>query len=523
MERELINFIILAIFAVILILFLKYSLTQFNNTFSQRLKENEDALNDLIKFSYDIHFNPPPSEIEIDNPYECTPTDLQPCLISDPFSCIGCKSLISSCTHFEKDTKYIDFEGNESIIPKNDNPDEGYCLTKTNASQKCNPYHGDLVLVQTELNSKESMLYCQCKNPGYIGSLELNGACDEAFICNGEIDDINKPLEEIQCKCEDSQINSNVNNTPVCLDSTIENFNNYDDIFYNGIRTLPKEYFAHNISSKFPGDRIRDPCMYCIFTGKLIENGIAVESKDGWQCALRNGSHGGMPIRRDLKNRILLGSEGPDAIVDASMKYIYVHGYLKNTTYEQMTIALEIKENKEIIKRMGVTDLDKKYAYINMDGHNLVFPGSFGAMLIGNSACTICDGADMVSSAFICKFTNTISAYRVPPGYLMYLKRVSDVPDIRAQTAPNCPPKQHSPLFNSKYKRWERIEGSNPHYSVKKVNKLAKYEIDDEFKFDGEYKYMFFKYDFLDGRGTFYGCPNWDMWNEWTQKLIPKN
>lgn len=525
MEKELIYFIILAVVSLVLIIGLTVSLNRFNTQFKSELTENEDRINTLLEFSYDIYYKNPPSEINIDNPYECTPTDLRVCSTNDPLSCVGCKSLLSNCVHFDVDSKYVDYYGVEYTIPKNKTDTEGYCLTRKNPSQSCNPYHGELILLQTNPEAIESMLYCDCKNPGYIGSLTINGACDDAFVCDGKLQNINVPLNEIKCDCETNQIATTINDTPVCMAPTIGEFDKYDDLFYVNIDTVPSDRFNSDIVSKFPGDKIKNPCKYCLLTGNYIENGIMVESEDGWQCATKIGKNGGLPIRRDPKYRVLSGSKGPDAILDMKLHELFVHGYIYDSTYEQMMLSLDTSKNKDILDRMNI-DRSKKFVYINLRDHNLVFPGSFGSMRIDNSATITCSGTELPmwedDFFYTCRFRNSVSDARKPSGYMLFDYEVSSKPKVIAQMAPVCPPKQHSFLINWKFEKWKHYESKNPTFRKDVTNALPKYEMTEEFKVAWDAGYIMYSYHFDSEVATFYGTPDNPLYETWIRNRIPK-
>ena len=224
MWTPLIVFIIIAIVAVAITLYLKSALVEFQQQFEESLDDLNSHIETIPKFSYDIKFDPPVDNIDINNPYECTGNDLHKCRINDPLSCVGCKNLIAACKHFDQDTKFIDANGTETIIPQNDDPNEGYCLVVQTLAQRCNPYHGVLVLVQLYPGDTASFLICECKNPGFIGKTTLAGACDEVFVCNGKVLDINVPFDKITCDCPKFYNAANVNNVPVCQKTTVDKF-----------------------------------------------------------------------------------------------------------------------------------------------------------------------------------------------------------------------------------------------------------------------------------------------------------
>ena len=132
-------------------------------------------LDSLQTFSWPINYTPLQQTIVITNQHDCTPTKPRICKLDDITTCIGCKNLLSKCVHINVDQKFKDINGEEGILKAN-KPDEGYCLDIVNPNQKCNPYHGELVLVSHDKFS--SILLCLCKNPGLIGNLTLDGSCE---------------------------------------------------------------------------------------------------------------------------------------------------------------------------------------------------------------------------------------------------------------------------------------------------------------------------------------------------------
>lgn len=530
MEKNLLFFIVLAVIFLLLTVFLKLTLNKFNSEFQLKLNENEENAKSLYAFSYDIHLNTPQDSIVIDNPYNCTATDLRLCDVNDPLSCVGCKSLISTCVHFDKDTKYIDYDGVEYTIAANANDDEGYCLTQLNPLQACNPYHGDLVFIQTEPEAIGNMLYCECKNPGYIGKTQISGACDEVFICNGNIDDINKPLNEINCVCENDMVAETNNDIPTCVKPQVKDFaTGFDDpFFYENVETVDKSRFINGISGtgKFPGKEIINPCKYCLLTGEYIPNGKMVQTEDdGWQCVLDYSKGMGIPVRRSSSYRVLKGAHGADAIINLNIEQLYVHGYVNQTQFEQMTAVVNTSMNMATLTSMGV-DTSKSYVYIDLQPHELVFPESFGGMTVYNYPGIACTGVEVPfiiwdDFSYSCDFVNTVPYNRNPAGYNAYFTYYNN--DLSFQTGPECPPKAHGAITSSTFKEWKEYEGYNSAHSKTIVNKLIKYEISQEFKNNQKIKYIFSVYNFPTGRSTHYGTSDLDTYNKWFAILIPKN
>lgn len=299
---------------------------------------------DIPNFSANITYDPFPSEINLENPNVCSVDTLQKCTLSDPLSCFGCQELIATCQHFNADTKYINGEGIETIIPKNETANDGYCLSVRSAVESCNPWHGDLVLVALDPKSTSYGLLCSCKHPGYIGNTSYLGACNSVFVCNGEIDNINKPLEEIECVCNNPlQINERYDTVPVCKDASILEMNNISDNFTNLIHTteqfIPIEHFNKDIAQNINVTQLPNPCLYCPITGQRIEGGVLatlVDSEGATTsfCTTKTLNDTettvGIPYRQNEDSRILRGDAGPDCVLGlVPQKYNIVQNILR--------------------------------------------------------------------------------------------------------------------------------------------------------------------------------------------------
>lgn len=220
---------------------------------------------EIPEFSVDLHFDPFPRTVDIENKYDCNADSLRKCDINDPTTLFGCKELTVRCHHFDKDTEYLS-NGNKVVIPKNATANEGYALAINVLVDACNPYHGDLALVATNADSTEYMLICNCKNPGYIGNDNILGNCTNVYICNGEIDDINKPLKEINCKCDARQKNIRYEDgLPVCKDMLVleanESFDDWSNLVpWTSSRLINANVFNKTISGNIKSSLLLDPC-----------------------------------------------------------------------------------------------------------------------------------------------------------------------------------------------------------------------------------------------------------------------
>ncbi len=328
----------------------------------------------MPKFSYNIHFNPFASTIDVNNPYECTPVDRKICSIKDETSCFGCKNLIAKCTHFAEDTKYIDTNGDVTIIPANSTPDEGYCMVTETVSESCNPYHGDLVLVQSSADATESSLICDCKNPGYIGKTSLSGACDDVFVCNGSVVDLNVPFDKITCQCPVGTTPAVKNGIPICRNDIVYT-HDYISNQYVGFDRLGASFFNATYGGNTKTEYFRNPCKYCVLTGQRVNGDIAA-SEDGFQCV--SNSFDAMPIRVSSMSRILKGKRGPDAMIAAKIKTIRVYGYFTNTDYQDTGFQIACNDKYKNDALFEVLGLDKTKMYeIAGVSHELSVPGHF--------------------------------------------------------------------------------------------------------------------------------------------------
>lgn len=230
-----------------------------------KLKELTFEQKEIPRFSADIQFDPYPQTVNIENQYDCNVSSLRVCNINDSTTLFGCKELIVRCHHFDEDTPYI--ENNETIIiPKNSTADEGYALAITTIADACNPYHGDMTLVTTDADSSEYMLICTCKNPGYIGNESLLGNCTSIFVCNGKIDNIDQPLNKINCQCDARQTTIRYEDgLPVCKDLLVHEANElYSDwsniVPWNSFRQIETSAYNVTISGNLKTSRLLDPC-----------------------------------------------------------------------------------------------------------------------------------------------------------------------------------------------------------------------------------------------------------------------
>jgi len=331
----------------------------------------------LHQFSSDLRFDPFPQQIDVTNPYECSGSNLRPCTLSDQTSCIGCQSMIARCTHFSSDTTFFDDEGQPHTIPANADADEGYCMTITNndINVECNVFHGDLALIKIEPESPASMFFCNCKNPGFIGNTSLLGACDTPFICNGEVDDINQPIDQINCKCSATQYSVKNNDTiplPMCVDMTIQQANarnRLNDVMQNveSDKLAPINIYNTAIQRLLNVDYLVHPCKTCPLTNNTISNGILGTIEDEKFCSIHlnnvssRNSHYGIPYRRSATERLLVGDHGgPDAVLGVHWYEMMIYDHMLSDRRQIILFKIEPQLNEDFYIALGL-DLNQHY------------------------------------------------------------------------------------------------------------------------------------------------------------------
>lgn len=270
-------------------------------TAEEKIKAKQFEQKEIPKFSKQWHFDPYPQTVNIENQYDCNAKSLRKCDINDSTTLFGCKELVVRCHHFDADTPYI--ENNQTaMIPRNDTPTEGYALAITTISDACNAYHGDMTLVAANADSTEYMLVCTCKNPGYIGNESLLGNCTSVFICNGAIDDIDKPLSEINCRCEQRQMTVRYEDgLPVCKDMLVHEANErYSDwsniVSWSSNRQIDSRNYNPTVSGNLRTSRLLDPCRNSIHDPS-VEVPDARYSARKSQCLINES---GVPIVNNL-------------------------------------------------------------------------------------------------------------------------------------------------------------------------------------------------------------------------------
>nr|WOJ45371.1 pif-1 [Apis mellifera nudivirus] len=235
----------------------------------------------IPEFSVDLHWDEYPRVVDIENKFDCNAKSLHKCDINDPTTLFGCRELTARCHHFDRDVTLRDVDGKDILIPKNATETEGYAMAITDIVKACNPYHGDLVLVSVSNDSEEYMLICSCKNPGYIGNDHLLGNCETLFICDGKIDNINQPLEKIECVCRENEHSVRYETgLPTCKPLLVFEANQkYPQgwthlVPYIHSRQLPMRTFNPTIRGNVKVNTLLDPCRSSI-------HDMSIEIPDG--------------------------------------------------------------------------------------------------------------------------------------------------------------------------------------------------------------------------------------------------
>lgn len=233
---------------------------------------------EIPKFNVNIKFDEYPKTINVENRYDCNANKLRECKLDDPSTLFGCKELNVKCVHFKENTDFWE-NGNTIVIPKNINKDTGYALSIVKTYESCNPFHGDLVLVTLDIHSNDYMLICSCKQPGFIGNDNLLGSCSDVFICNGDIDDINQPLESISCKCKNNEINDRqTNGVPFCRKMLIKEANDKHKDWTNLVNwsdksVISKSIFNPTIRDNLNVNKLLNPCTKSLISEDEVYGG----------------------------------------------------------------------------------------------------------------------------------------------------------------------------------------------------------------------------------------------------------
>lgn len=358
------------------------------------------------EFRTRVTYKPPDSKkpIVIDpsvtNAHNCTPSDPRKCKTNDATSCFGCKNLTSRCTHLSTDTEYKDpATGTVKHLPKNESPEDGYCLSVKTLAKICHPLHGKFALIvhdettsalasklaskrggaiedfSEEEHSKVSYnLLCVCNEPGYIGNLTLAGACTDPFICDGKVDNINKPLRDIKCKCDATQMFKLINNVPTCQPKLVISIEPED--IPERSNYVPKDRYHKTIAGNFGGETLPNPCIKCPVSGIIVGGHLTTDRNGSVQCVTGSETLG-VPIRRFKDVRLLNGSTGPDAILAISNFTIDVYGYMHDTTYPTIGVNFKRSENEKFCDALKMKRDEENVTFVLEPYHQVTFPGNF--------------------------------------------------------------------------------------------------------------------------------------------------
>lgn len=369
----------------------------------------------LRPFSYDIKFDPFPSNIVITNPYQCTETDLKPCKLDDALSCAGCQNLIARCTHFETDAKIVVDGEVVGTVPKNDTSDDGYCLATTSVVDSCNPFHGDLAIAKANKETELSQLICICKNPGAVGNTTLLGNCSTPFVCDGKVEDINVPLSQIKCVCGNDRVaaTAEVSQLPICQrDSVLTH--DYTNHQYPSDDFVDIDRFNADVRANVSASKLRNPCTTCLISGKRVDGELVERSDGGYQCRCTSPSC--LPIRRSSDARLLRGDIGPDAVIDLKWKVIKMLPHMSSSDWRELTAVILKSDNAELFETMGLTE----DAYeMNLTKNQTVWPRMYSNdFYVRYTSGVWCEGAVFTYNCYVSPDIDhdlhTTSGYSVP-------------------------------------------------------------------------------------------------------------
>lgn len=407
---------------------------EFFSTEIKRLTSNNGILdeNNLKHFSYNIHYDPPKETIIIKNKYKCTPDKPKLCSLNDSTSCAGCQNLLSICVHIDKSVKYVDKNGNSGFLTAN-KEGEGYCLDILSANQRCNPYHGELVLVM--VNTYSSMFICNCKNPGIVGNITIDGPCETPFICNGNIENINVPADKLKCVCEYPQKHAQVtdkfgNIYPVCKNTTIldlttervkelakiNGFTEEDDLISV---SLINPIYSANIKTEL----VPNPCKIDLLSGRKISGKLHVQydkNNKPINAQCYSNTLQCFPVRRwNDDARYLIGPRGPDGMIS-----LFISGFLnfgtsfsdEYTKGQALSIVADVKYLADVWKvtfeqlqhLLNVQTINSvMYLTINANNEELTWPFSLQKLYKYDNSVFYSPSCDITITEVSCKYDNT--------------------------------------------------------------------------------------------------------------------
>lgn len=302
----------------------------------------------LFHYASNISIHPPPQKIDIHNDWECTGDNLRLCDVNDALSCEGCMNLNASCINFVVDSKYIRPDGTPTFIPRNKNSTEGYCLALDVKRVTCNFFHGELAIVNTNPKDRECSLLCVCKNPGYIGNTSIIGDCSTPFICDGNVDDINQPIEKINCKCNKRDLVSarNSENIPYCRGKLVSEMTADDfETCLAGVKSVnfvPMKLYHPDISTNCLAIRWIDPCSIDAFTGEANHDSVYTKASDGVSPSSCVTSSPDLVFL--TRNRHIMKNSIHDIMINPGRKLLHFHSYARinpaMAPYKDLTVAI---------------------------------------------------------------------------------------------------------------------------------------------------------------------------------------
>lgn len=288
------------------------------------------------------------TSVDVSGRHDCNAKSLHKCLTDDVTTLMGCKELSARCHHFDRDTEFHE-GGVVSVLAKNTAQNEGYALAIKTVSASCNPFHGDPVLVSSSAESGDYVLGCLCKNPGYVGSEHVLDTCTTVHVCGGRVDDIDRPLAEINCLCDvtESRVRY-ADGRPSCRPLTVLEANaKYEDwshiVPWSSDRLIDKRVYGATFRDNLKTSRLLDPCSNALTDATLQIPG-AYYNERLKSCFYRNY---GLPVRTGVLDQ---------NVADADVQS--VDGALPSGRHRYLRMIDNVGGARKIVNVRTEVDLD---------------------------------------------------------------------------------------------------------------------------------------------------------------------
>lgn len=286
--------------------------------------------------------------VDVRGRHDCNAKSLHKCLMDDVTTLMGCKELSARCHHFDRVTEFHD-GGVVSLIEKNTSPNEGYALAIGTVSASCNTFHGDPVLVTSSAESGEYVLGCLCKNPGYVGSENVLDPCTAIHVCGGRVDDIDRPLAEVNCLCDATESRvRHADGQPSCRPLTVLEANaKYEDwshiVPWSSDRLIDRRVYGATYRDNLKTSRLLDPCVNALTDATLQIPG-AYYNERLKTCFYKNY---GLPVRTGVLDQ----NSGADGVKS-------VDGALPSGRHRYLRMIDNVGGARKIVNVRTELDLD---------------------------------------------------------------------------------------------------------------------------------------------------------------------